>query len=46
MLSGILLLGVGCLITFPMSQVVIVMAFKDLFGLNPHKVPQARFIVC
>jgi hypothetical protein len=46
MISGILLLGVGCLVTFPMSQIVLVMAFKDLFGLNPHKTTQARFTVC
>jgi len=45
-ISGLLLLGVGVLLTLPMAQLATIMAFKDMFGLNPHKVPQVRFVIC
>jgi len=33
-LSGILLLGVGALVTFPIAYISLVYAFDDMFGLN------------
>lgn len=45
-LSGLLLLGVGILITFPISSIVLVMCFKDLYGLNPRKEQTTRCVVC
>lgn len=46
-ISGILLFGVGLLVTIPMGTLVTLVAFKDIFGLNPHKQPeQICFYLC
>jgi len=46
MLSGLLLLGVGLIITIPMSSITFALAFKDLFGLNPTKEQETSCVLC
>jgi len=41
-ISGVLLLGVGILVTFPIAQISAVYAFDDIFGLNRSS-PQLAF---
>ena len=42
-ISGILLLGVGIFITIPVAQLAVLVAFKDIFGLNPDRQPDGTF---
>jgi len=46
MISGILLLGVGLLITIPIGSINLALAFKDLFGLNPRKEQERNCVMC
>jgi len=43
--SGILLLGVGLLVTFPFGQIALTFAFRDIFGFRSDK-PQNTSCVC
>jgi len=45
-ISGLLLFGVGALVTVPLSQIMLVFAFRDIFGLNPQKVQTRTLVVC
>jgi len=45
-ISGFLLLGVGLLVTIPLASIMLALAFKDLFGLNPHKEQTRSCILC
>jgi len=45
-ISGILFLGVGLLVTLPLSSIVFTMAFRDIFGLNPTKEQENTCILC
>eukprot|EP01099_Mayorella_cantabrigiensis_P001501 TRINITY_DN1661_c0_g1_i1.p1 TRINITY_DN1661_c0_g1~~TRINITY_DN1661_c0_g1_i1.p1 ORF type:complete len:393 (-),score=74.98 TRINITY_DN1661_c0_g1_i1:132-1274(-) len=42
-LSGLLLLGVGALVTIPVARLSVLVAFKDIYGLNPHRRPEGTF---
>jgi len=42
-ISGLLFLGVGVFVTIPVARLSVLVAFKDLYGLNPHRRPDGTF---
>jgi len=44
--SGVLLLGVGLLVTIPIGSITLAMAFKDLYGLNARKEQGTGCVLC